>query len=107
MNITTSSGKSSEEVVRIPLFDAEDHIAKLLTNPRLEDKDCCFFHDDPLVPPPEDLDCLGDMITGSAHRDTHRTLVTEATSLRWVTSHRKFTAPFSYGKTVLSLSTGL
>jgi hypothetical protein len=34
---------SSKEVVRIPIFDAEDCIVELLTNPLLKDEDFDFF----------------------------------------------------------------
>ena len=68
---------SSKEVVRIPCFKADDCIEQLLTNPRLVDEDYQFFNDDPLAPPPEDLDYVGDCITGDAYIDTHKALIKE------------------------------
>jgi len=68
---------SSKEVVKIPVFDAEECIVQLLTNPRLEPEDFDFFNDDPLAPPPESSDIIGNCNTGSAFRDTYKALVKE------------------------------
>ena len=68
---------SSKEVVKIPVFDAQQCIIQLLTNPRLEAEDFFFFNDDPLAPPPEDSEIIGNCNTGSAFMDTHNALVTE------------------------------
>jgi hypothetical protein len=65
---------SSKEVVRIPVFDAEDCIVELLTNPLLQDTDFDFFDDDPLAPPP-DLDYIGNNITGGAYKATHKRMI--------------------------------
>jgi hypothetical protein len=65
---------SSKEVVRIPIFDAEDCIVELLTNPLLKDEDFDFFDDNPLAPP-ADLDYIGNNITGSAYQETHEQLI--------------------------------
>ena len=66
---------SSKEVVRIPLFDAQQCIVQLLTNPLLEDEDFDFFNDDPLAPPPNDLDYIGNNNTGLAHRQTYEQMI--------------------------------
>ncbi len=68
---------SSKEVVKIPCFKAADCIEQLLTNPRLTPEDYQFFGDNPLAPPPEDLDYVGDCITGDAYVDTHQELIKE------------------------------
>ena len=68
----------SREVVKIPVFDAEDKVVELLTNPRLEAEDFDFFNDDPLAPPPDDLDCIGNLNTGSGYAATHKELIKEA-----------------------------
>jgi hypothetical protein len=60
---------SSKEVVRIPIFDAEDCIVELLTNPLLKDEDFDFFDDNPLAPP-ANLDYIGNNITGSAYQSS-------------------------------------
>lgn len=65
---------SSKEVVKIPVFDAEDCIAGLLTNPKLRDEDFDFFDDDPLAPPPE-LDYIGNNNTGSAYQSTYQRMI--------------------------------
>ena len=44
----------SREVVRIPVFDAEDCLVQLLTNPLLTANDFDFFDDDPRAGPPQD-----------------------------------------------------
>ena len=66
----------SKEVVRIPVFDAEDCVVNLLTNPKLEDDDFDFFNEDPLAPPPPDLDYIGNVNTGSAFRETYKRMIT-------------------------------
>ena len=66
---------SSKEVVRIPVFDAEDKIVEFLTNPRLEAKDFDFFNNDPLAPPPDELDYIGNINTGSGFKDTYDALI--------------------------------
>ena len=66
---------SSKEVVRIPVFDAEDKMVELLTNPRLEAEDLDFFNNDPLAPPPDDLDYIGNINTGSGFKDTCDALI--------------------------------
>lgn len=65
---------STKEVVRIPLFHAEDCIVELLTNPLLKDEDFDFFDDDPLAPPP-DLDYIANHNTGSAYSETYERLI--------------------------------
>ena len=69
---------SSKEVVKIPVFDAEDKVVELLTNPRLEPEDFDFFDDDPLAPPPNDPEDVGNMNTGKGFRDTYAELIHEA-----------------------------
>ena len=69
---------SSKEVVKIPVFDAEDKVAELLTDPRLEVDDFDFFDGDPLAPPPENLDYIGNVNTGSGYFDTYHALIEEA-----------------------------
>ena len=69
---------SSKEVVKIPVFDAEDKVAELLTDPRLDVDDFDFFDGDPLAPPPENLDYVGNVNTGSGFFDTYHALIEEA-----------------------------
>jgi len=66
---------SSKEVVKIPCHDARDCIQRLLTDPRLTDEDFNFFDDDPLAPPPENMDYVEDCITGDAYRATYEQLI--------------------------------
>ena len=69
---------SSKEVVKIPVFDAEDKVVELLTNPLLQPEDFDFFDDDPLAPPPEDPEFVGNMSAGKGFRDTYAKLIHEA-----------------------------
>ena len=50
---------SSKEVVKIPVFDAEQKIVELLSDPRLEPEDFDCFDDDPTQPPPLNPQCVG------------------------------------------------
>ena len=45
---------------------------ELLTNPRLAPQDFDFFDENPLAPPPNDLDCVGNLNTGSGFMATHK-----------------------------------
>ena len=64
----------SKEVVKIPCHDVKDCMLQLLTNPRIQDEDYCFFDDDPLAPPPEDLDYIADTPTSEGYKKTHDAL---------------------------------
>ena len=64
-----------KEVVKVPCHRAIDCLERLLTDPRITDDDYCFFDDDPRAPPPDDLDYIGDINTGSAYVDTYKKLV--------------------------------
>ena len=67
----------SGTVALISLHDMDACIQRLLTDPRIEEKDYLFFDDDPLAaPPPGDMEFVGDLITGLAYRDTHKALIT-------------------------------
>ena len=68
---------SSKEVVKIPVFDAEDKVVELLTNPRLEPSDYDLFDNDPLAPPPENLDYIGNINTGAGFSNTYKALIKE------------------------------
>ena len=67
---------SSKAVVSIPCRDAGDCIVSLLTDPRFQDTDYLFFHDDPLAPPPENVPHLSDLNTGDAYLKTYEKLIT-------------------------------
>jgi hypothetical protein len=67
---------SSKAVVSIPVREAADCIVSLLTDPRFEDTDYLFFHDDPLAPPPENLTYLSDLNTGDAYLRTYEKRIT-------------------------------
>ena len=66
---------SSKEVVKIPVFDAEQKIVELLSDPRLEPEDFDYFDDDPTKPPPLNPQYIGNMITSSSFRDMHEQLI--------------------------------
>lgn len=67
---------SSKTVVSIPIRDAGDCIVSLLTDPRFQDTDYLFFDDNPLAPPPENLDYLADLNTGEAYLRTYEQMIT-------------------------------
>jgi hypothetical protein len=66
---------SSKKVVQIPIFDAEDCIVELLTNPLLKDEDFDFFDDDPWHPHPILTTLATILCTGSAYQETHEQLI--------------------------------
>ena len=68
----------SKAVVPIVYTNAADCIVSLLTDPRCRDTDYLFHNDDPLAPPPANLDYVSDLNTGDAYISTYRNLVTEA-----------------------------
>ena len=67
---------SSKAVVSIPYRDAADCLVSLLTDPRFEDEDYLFFHDDPLAHPPEQITYLEDLNTGDAYLKSHERMIT-------------------------------
>ena len=67
---------SSKAVVSIPYRDAADCLVSLLTDPRFEDEDYLFFHDNPLAHPPEQITYLEDLNTGDAYLKSHERMIT-------------------------------
>lgn len=59
---------------RIPVyvFDFGEELVKLLSDPRLDDKCWDFFNDDPLAPPPNNWDVIGNIPDGRAFRATYK-----------------------------------
>ena len=72
---TTVTLPSCNEKVEIIYQDARNCIEQLLTDPRIKDEDYNFFGDDPLAPPPDELDYVADAVTGSAFTETYKVLV--------------------------------
>ena len=68
---------SSRSKAKIVYHDARDLVVSLLTDPRLQDEHYCFFDDDPLAPPPDNFEFIGDVITGTSYRKTYQKLITE------------------------------
>ena len=62
----------SGTIIRMTLHHPGAVLQSLLTDPRIGDDDYCFFGDDPLAPPPASRVHVGEMMTGSACRDTHK-----------------------------------
>ena len=60
---------------------ARDCIESLLTDPRLQDDDLSLFNQDPLAPPPEDLDYVADLNTAQAYCNGHKEYVTKPNQL--------------------------
>lgn len=61
---------------KLVYHDARDAIVSLLTDPRLADDDFLHFDDNPLAPPPDDLDYLADINTGESYIKTYQQLIT-------------------------------
>jgi len=57
--------------------DAKQQVVSLLTDPRVNDDDYLFFDNDPFAPPPENLDYICDINTGSAYTETYKRLITK------------------------------
>ena len=67
----------SGSTVKITLHNAKAVIQRLLTEPRNNPEDYCFFGGNPMAPPPKDLDYLSDLNTGKAFTETHAKLCIE------------------------------
>ena len=65
----------SKAKVEVIHFDARELIMSMLTDPRFTDKDFLHFDDDPLAPPPDDLDYIADINTGLAYTETYKKLI--------------------------------
>ena len=66
----------SRAKVDLIYHDARDCLVSLLTDPRFSDQDFQHFDDNPLAPPPDSLDYVGDTITGRAYLKTYQKLIT-------------------------------
>ena len=66
---------SSKAKVNIVWNDARELVVSLLTDPRFTDEDFLHFDNDPLAPPPEHLDYIADINTGTAYIETYRKLI--------------------------------
>ena len=62
-------------MLKIPVFDAEQKIVELLTDPWLAPEDFDYFDDDPLQPPTESPEFIGNVNTSSSFRDLHDRLM--------------------------------
>ena len=67
----------AKSIATIVHYDAKDVILSLLTDPRIRDEDYLFFGDDPLGSPPDKLNFVEDLNTGSAYRRTWQKLITK------------------------------
>lgn len=66
---------SSKEVIKIPVHQFRDCLQQLLTDPRIKDDHFCWFDNNPMAAPPEDLDYFGDINTGKAFSDAYHQLI--------------------------------
>ena len=66
---------SSNSKANVIVQDTEAGIQSLLTDPRRKDEDYLFHNDDPFLPPPADLNVIGDLNTGTAFLESHKKLV--------------------------------
>ena len=74
--LSSTTLPSSKAKVNIVWNDAQAVLQNLLTDPRIRDHDYLFFDDDPLAPPPDDLDYVADLNTGRAYQKTYKGLIT-------------------------------
>ena len=72
--ITLPHSKARPQLV---CYDARNLLVELLTDPRIQDEDCLFFGNDPLQPPPETLNYVGDLNTGRSYTETYKQLITK------------------------------
>lgn len=68
---------SSKTKLSVVWHDSRELVASLLMDPRLEDEDFLFFDNNPLAPPPEKLEFIADINTGTSYRDTYKKLITK------------------------------
>jgi len=74
-NITKITLPHSRAQAKIIWHDAKTAMVSLLTDPRIRDEDYLFFGDNPLSPPPEKLNYIGDLNTGKAYLKTYKKLI--------------------------------
>jgi hypothetical protein len=67
---------SSGARVNVIYFEAKYLVRSLLTDPRFGDDDWLHFNDDPLAPPPDDLNYVADVNTGLSYTETYKKLIT-------------------------------
>ena len=72
--ITLPHSKARPQLV---CYDARNLLVELLTDPRIRDEDYLFFGNDPLQPPPETLNYVGDLNTGRSYTETYKQLITK------------------------------
>ena len=73
-SVTLPHSKARPQIVS---FDAKNLMIELLTDPRIVDDDYLFFGNDPLQPPPDTLNYVGDLNTGRAYTETYKRLITK------------------------------
>ena len=67
----------SGTLTRVTCHEFSAVLQRLLTNPRIKEKDYLFHKDHPLAGPPDDLDYVADLNTGRGYIVTWQKLVTE------------------------------
>ena len=70
----------SKSRIDLVIHDAKFQIQALLTDPRIRDEDYLFFDGNPLSPPPDELDYVGDINTGRCYRETYKKLIKDPTT---------------------------
>ena len=66
---------TEEGEVPIVCHDCEAQTVDLLTDPRLQESDYLFPNNEPGGAPPEEWECLADIDTGRAYRETYKQLI--------------------------------
>ena len=67
----------SKAKASVVCFDARSMVESLLTDPRLSEDDFNFFDNNPLAPPPENLNYISDLVTGEAYINGYNEYVTK------------------------------
>ena len=67
----------SKSRAKIVWNHAQNVIESLLTDPRIRDEDYLWFGDNPISPPPDSQDYIGDLNTGKAHAESYHKCITQ------------------------------
>jgi len=76
-NVTEIILPASKAKVKMVWNDSKLVIQSLLTDPRVKTEHYLWFNDDPLAPPPDNLDYISDLNTGKSYTETYKKLITK------------------------------
>ena len=70
----------SKAKAKLVINNLEAEISSLLNDPRILEEDYLFFGNNPMNPPPANINYVGDLNTGRAYLETHKRLITPGTN---------------------------